>query len=144
MSIIWSVIFGAVAFIFFQDRRTCIILSLLLFNHWVLDFIVHPPDLPLILEGSTNLGLGLWTSGPGLIISIVLELALLAAGIAIYIIWRKREKQRQGYSVIRNFFIFIISGRRRIFPIFIAIIASLTEFVHEIHPPVEKETNNHG
>lgn len=92
MSILWSVIFGMIVFIFFRDRRTSVILGLVVFSHWVLDFIVHPSDLPLFFEGSPNLGLGLWTSGPGLIASVVLEFVLLAGGLAIYIRWRKQNK----------------------------------------------------
>jgi hypothetical protein len=92
MSIFWSIIFGIGIYFFYRDRRTSIILGLVVFSHWVLDFIVHPPDLPLFFAGSPNLGLGLWTSGPGLVASIILEFALLIAGVAIYMMWRKREK----------------------------------------------------
>jgi len=92
MSIVWSILFGAVAFIFFRDRRTSLILGIVVFSHWILDFIVHPPDLPLFLDGSPLLGLGLWTSGPGLIASGILEFVLLVGGLVIYIIFRKRSK----------------------------------------------------
>jgi hypothetical protein len=60
----------------------------------VLDLIVHLPDLPLLFEGSPLLGLGLWGSGPGLVISGILELALLAGGIAVYVITRKQKPVR--------------------------------------------------
>jgi hypothetical protein len=92
MSIVWSILFGAVAFIFFRDRRTSLILGIVVFSHWILDFIVHPPDLPLFLDGSPLLGLGLWTSGPGLIASGILEFVLLVGGLVLYIIFRKRSK----------------------------------------------------
>jgi len=91
MSILWSAIFGAMAFIFFRDRRTSVILGLVVFSHWILDFIVHLPDFPLFLEESPLLGLGLWGSGPGLIASVILEFALLAGGLAIYFNARKRR-----------------------------------------------------
>jgi len=94
MSILWSVLFGMVIFLVYRDKRTGVILGLVVFSHWVLDFIVHIPDLPLLLQGSPNLGLGLWGSGPGLIASFILELALFAGGIAIYIVWRKQEKAK--------------------------------------------------
>jgi len=92
MSIVWSILFGTVAFIFFRDRRISMILGLVVFSHWILDFIVHPPDLPIFLEGSPLLGLGLWTSGLGLIASGILEFVLLAGGLIIYLIYRKRRK----------------------------------------------------
>ena len=51
---------------------------------WALLVATEVPDLPLLFEGSPLLGLGLWGSGLGLILSGVLELALLAGGIAMY------------------------------------------------------------
>ena len=92
MSLVWSILFSTVAFIFFRDRRISMILGLVVFSHWILDFIVHPPDLPIFLEGSPLLGLGLWTSGPGLIASGILEFVLLAGGLIFYLIYRKRRK----------------------------------------------------
>lgn len=51
------------------------------FSHWILDFLVHRPDLPLWGD-SHKVGLGLWnypTAG------IALELLVLAFGMALYI-----------------------------------------------------------
>jgi hypothetical protein len=54
----------------------------------VLDFISHDSDLPLFLNGSPLVGLGLENS---LAVGLVMELSLLAGGIAIYLITRKKE-----------------------------------------------------
>jgi hypothetical protein len=89
ISIVWSVLFGIVIFLIYRDQRTSVILGLAVFSHWILDFIVHLPDLPLLFMGSQNLGLGLWGSGPGLIASVILELSLFAGGLANYLNWRK-------------------------------------------------------
>lgn len=91
MAVIWSAFFGSIVYLVFKDRRVGVIISLVVFSHWVLDFLVHGPDLPLLFEGSPKVGLGLWTSGPGLLFSIFLEVVLLAAGIAVYIKARKRK-----------------------------------------------------
>lgn len=85
MTLIWSALAAAAAYLFLRDRLAASILGLVVFSHWVLDFIVHPPDLPLFFDGSPLLGLGLWGSGPGLIASILLEFALLAGGVVLYI-----------------------------------------------------------
>jgi hypothetical protein len=91
MSLVWSAAAALLGYLVFKDRRAGGIIGLVVFSHWILDFIVHPPDLPIFLEGSPMFGLGLWTSGPGFIASMILELALTVGGIAIYTLHRKRR-----------------------------------------------------
>ena len=74
----------------FKDQRISAIIGLVVFSHWVLDFIVHLPDLPLLFDGLPVVGLGLWGSGPGLILSAILEFGLLTGGIAVYWVTRGR------------------------------------------------------
>ncbi len=50
-------------------------------SHWLLDLLVHLPDLPLVGNDSPKLGLGLWRH-PG--VSVALELAVLALGLLAY------------------------------------------------------------
>ncbi len=50
------------------------------FSHWVLDFIVHRPDLPLY-GNSAKVGLGLWNLPP---LALGLEAALLFGGMWLY------------------------------------------------------------
>src|ERR1700712_4058456 len=56
-----SAALGAVAALFFKERRTAIIAVVAgaVFSHWLLDLVVHVPDLPL-LGDSFKVGLGLW------------------------------------------------------------------------------------
>lgn len=91
MSVVWSVLAAGIVYLVYRDRRSGVVVGLVVFSHWILDFFVHGPDLPLLFEGSPKVGLGLWTSGPGLIISGILEIALLAGGSAIYIASRKKK-----------------------------------------------------
>ena len=91
MSIIWSLLFAGIAYFVFRDWKSSGIIGLVTFSHWILDFIVHPPDLPILFRNSPELGLGLWTSGPGLILSMTLELAMLISGVVIYLVARKRK-----------------------------------------------------
>jgi hypothetical protein len=39
MAVVWSIVGYAVAFLLSRDRRTGIIVGLLVFSHWVLDFL---------------------------------------------------------------------------------------------------------
>jgi len=89
MSVVWSVVVAAIALRFSRDRRTSIVIGLMVFSHWVLDFVVYL-NIPLLFDNSQVIGLGLITSGPGLILGILLEIGLIAGGIAIYLKTRKR------------------------------------------------------
>lgn len=50
-------------------------------SHWLLDFVVHRPDLA-VLAGPPKLGLGLWNAPAA---AFLLELAVLGAGVALYL-----------------------------------------------------------
>jgi hypothetical protein len=52
------------------------------FSHWVLDLIVHTPDLPLMGNASTKLGFGLWNNAP---LTFILEAALLLGGLWLFL-----------------------------------------------------------
>jgi len=51
------------------------------FSHWVLDLVVHRPDLPLY-DDAYKVGFGLWNYPA---IAFLLEIALLFGGIALYL-----------------------------------------------------------
>ncbi|QHT62606.1 permease [Paenibacillus lycopersici] len=68
----------------FWGRRSGAIIGLVVFSHWLLDLLVHRPDLP-ILPGNLGdlplLGFGLWAHPA---ISAALEAALIAGGFLLY------------------------------------------------------------
>lgn len=89
-----SGLFGAVA-VWRWGRRPGLLLGAVAFSHWLLDLIVHRTDLP-ILPGNAGglplLGLGLWRVP---VASILLEAAILVAGVWLY--WRTaRSSARPG------------------------------------------------
>ncbi|MBI5963639.1 MAG: hypothetical protein HY863_09215 [Chloroflexi bacterium] len=89
MSMIWAMLAAAIAFLFYRDHRTSTVIGLVVFSHWLLDFLMHS-NLPLFFDGSPLVGLGLENSGSGFLFMTVLDILLLAAGIAIYFRARKR------------------------------------------------------
>jgi membrane-bound metal-dependent hydrolase YbcI (DUF457 family) len=76
-----AVLIGGAYRLFRRDGRSAVILSLAAFSHWLLDFLTHRPDLPLLSNAGEKVGLGLWNSVWG---SVTLELAMFAAGLALY------------------------------------------------------------
>jgi hypothetical protein len=83
MSGVWSVLAGGITYLFCRDKRTAGVMGLVVFSHWLLDFLMHS-NLPLFFGNSPLLGLGLENSGPGFVFMTILDLVLLGSGIAIY------------------------------------------------------------
>jgi membrane-bound metal-dependent hydrolase YbcI (DUF457 family) len=93
MSVMWSSLVGLIALGISLDRRIGTTLGLVVFSHWVLDFISWN-NLPLLLPGSRTVGLGLINRIGGSVIFV--ELALFVPAIASYIafIWKNRRSKR--------------------------------------------------
>jgi len=53
-----------------------------IFSHFILDALVHVPELPLLGRGSVKVGLSLWKHPAP---ELLLELTLLAAGLWLYL-----------------------------------------------------------
>lgn len=66
-----------------SSLRAAVVLAALVVSHWILDVIVHRPDMPLAPGIGPRLGLGLWNSIPA---TLAVEFGLYAAGVWLY--WR--------------------------------------------------------
>jgi hypothetical protein len=78
-----SVLFAIVVALALPAARTPFALALLAlasFSHWILDFVVHTPDLTLF-DAQTKVGLGLWNH---LAVELTLELGLIALCAWVY------------------------------------------------------------
>ena len=62
-------------------RREAFIVAILVVSHWVLDWVTHRPDLPLVPGGGPRLGLGLWNSVAA---TLAVEGILFAIGVWVY------------------------------------------------------------
>ena len=83
ISIIWTALASGLAYLFYRNYRTTGIVGLVVFSHWMLDFMMHS-NLALFFEGGPLLGLGLENSGAGFIVMTLLDLSLLGIGIMMY------------------------------------------------------------
>jgi membrane-bound metal-dependent hydrolase YbcI (DUF457 family) len=79
----WSV---AAAFVVWllprvATRSAAVWIGVAVFSHWILDFIVHRPDLPLY-DDTLKIGLGVWNYP---VVALFLEAALLFGGMILYL-----------------------------------------------------------
>lgn len=59
------------------DPRPALVVGMAVFSHWILDFVVHRPDLP-VYDDAAKIGLGLWNHP-------ALAFGLVMLGIQAYI-----------------------------------------------------------
>lgn len=91
MCLLWAAIVTALTYFYLRDRWASIAIGLMVMSHWVLDATVYP-TMPLFFRPSPMTGIGLMTSRPGFIASIILEIGLIAAGFGIYFGKRNSRK----------------------------------------------------
>ncbi len=112
MAIIWSVVAALMTARIYHEQRAGLIVGLLVFSHWVLDFISHPipfssfswrswqwsyghplpSDLPLFWGSSPKVGLGLYNSISA-VEATALEFGMFIAGVAVYASYVARKRQ---------------------------------------------------
>jgi hypothetical protein len=80
---LWSIA-SAIAYKVFRKAAgwpAAALVGAAVFSHWVLDWLVHRPDLPLY-DNSFKVGLGLWNYPAS---AFALEIALLFSGVYLYL-----------------------------------------------------------
>ncbi len=94
---LWSIAFGVICvFIYRWNRAAGLILGLAVFSHWVLDLLVHRPDLAL-WDSQMKMGFGLWNyKWP----EFILEVLLLFIGIYIYMRSTRPNRNTGRYGFI--------------------------------------------
>jgi membrane-bound metal-dependent hydrolase YbcI (DUF457 family) len=80
MSVVWAALFGAGYWAVTRYGRGAVVVAIGVVSHWVLDFLVHRPDLPLWPDGP-RVGLGLWNSPKA---TMIIESAMFVTSIVIY------------------------------------------------------------
>ncbi len=88
-ALIWSLLAAGAARLARMPWHLCAVIATVVFSHWLLDFLVHRPDLALWPDGP-KVGLGLWNLP---VPEMGLEMALLMLGGAAWV--AKREDFNQ-------------------------------------------------
>jgi hypothetical protein len=86
-SLLGSVLWALAAYALFRwvivkQHGIALVVAIAVFSHWVLDLVVHTPDLPLWSDASLKLGFGLWNNA---IATFVLEAVLLVGALWAYL-----------------------------------------------------------
>ena len=111
-AVIWSLAATLLGARIYRDNRVAAVIGLLVFSHWVLDFVSHPiplssfswrswrwdfghpmpPDLPLLFGGSPKVGLGLYNHISA-VQATAIELGMLTLGAAVFATYALKKKQ---------------------------------------------------
>ena len=87
-SLIGALIWSGAAFLIYKlvlgtkaSNTAALIVAFAVFSHWILDLIVHRPDLA-IYDDTLKVGFGLWNYRG---LEFILEIAILVVGIVLYL-----------------------------------------------------------
>ncbi len=80
MLCVWATAFGAIYYAITRYWAGVAAIWIGVVSHWVLDWVTHRPDMPLV-PGGARYGLGLWNSIAG---TMVVEILMLTVGVWMY------------------------------------------------------------
>lgn len=92
-ALLWTSLITFLYFLFRRDERGALVVGTLILSHWVLDVIVHRPDLE-VFPGGPAIGLGLWNH---VALTILLESALFVASVYLYLRTTGTRKLKRNY-----------------------------------------------
>jgi hypothetical protein len=86
-SVGWSALAGIATFLWYPRLsqakvRAAALVAAAVFSHWLLDALVHAPELPIAGAGSARLGMGLWQVMP---IALAAEAFIAVAGLYLFL-----------------------------------------------------------
>ena len=109
-SLLMMAIWGALLAALYRMRksegaaRARLVLALVVVSHWVLDWVTHRPDMPLVPWGGPKLGLGLWNN-----VAATLAIEVLMFGVALWMYTRATAaKDRTGRWALVGLAVFLL------------------------------------
>ena len=100
----WATLLAALYYGFTRYETGAIVIWMGVVSHWLLDFIVHRPDLPLYSGGTKLVGLGLWNHRA---LTIAIEAAMCVLGVWLYL-RQTKAKDRVGVYAFWGFIAFLV------------------------------------
>jgi hypothetical protein len=85
-SVVWSAIAGAVGLACCSQLKqrwwAAALIAAAVLSHWLLDALVHRPELPLAGGAAPVMGIGLWRHMP---VALTLEATIVAVGLVLFV-----------------------------------------------------------
>ena len=100
-AVAWAALFAAGWFMARRNMRIALLLAAGVLSHWLLDFLTHRPDMPILPHGP-YVGLGLWNSIPA---TLAVELAMFAAGLWLYLAGGGNGRRRVSFWLLIAFLV---------------------------------------
>ncbi len=92
----WGALAAGAAFAWRRQRRAALVVGVAVASHWLLDWVVHRPDL-LLWSGSAKQGLALWNLP---VVAVGLELLLLIASAGVWLRTRRVPRGERRRAVV--------------------------------------------
>ena len=105
MLAVWGALLGGLYAWRTQDRVAGWVLGLGVVSHWVLDWVTHQPDMPLVPGGGPKVGLGLWYHP---LATEIVESVMFVIGLAIYL-RVTRARNRAGTIGLWSFIVVLLA-----------------------------------
>lgn len=93
----WGIAMGVAYALVSKNTRGAIVVGLLVLSHWLLDAIVHVPDLPLMPGSDAMVGMGLWQSKAA---TLAVEVPIFATGVWLYVRATRATDKAGRYGLI--------------------------------------------
>jgi hypothetical protein len=108
---IWSALAGGFAYFSrapcqTAHRRVAALVAAAVFSHWLLDVIVHQPELPVAGAQSALLGLALWGNMP---VALIVEAALLVVGLTVFVASSAWSRSRSVVLVVLSLVLLVFT-----------------------------------
>jgi membrane-bound metal-dependent hydrolase YbcI (DUF457 family) len=81
MDAVWGGVLAVVYLARHRDKRGALVIAALVVSHWVLDWITHRPDMPILPNNDHRVGLGLWNH---VVATIAIETVMYAGAVWVY------------------------------------------------------------
>ena len=102
--VFWAALFGGITYLIRRSSRHAWVFGMAVLSHWVLDLLVHKPDLQLLPGLPFRVGFGLWNSLPA---TLVIEFLIFIVGIGLYC-YTTKPKERWAFLGFWGMIVFLV------------------------------------